>query len=66
MLKNVVAENLTKKMKLHLLSQRIYQNAVKIINIMFGEEYEKEILKITVSDNAVSVYKACLKALSHK
>jgi hypothetical protein len=23
-------------------------------------------LKITVSDNAVSVYKACLKALSHK
>jgi hypothetical protein len=26
----------------------------KIVNIMFGEEYEKEILKIPMSDNTIS------------
>jgi hypothetical protein len=52
---NTVAEIVARRMKSHTISESlILPPCYKIINIMFGEEYEKEILKIPVSDNTVS------------
>jgi hypothetical protein len=39
-------------MKSHTITQSVILPACcKIVNIMFGDEYEKEILKILMSDN---------------
>jgi hypothetical protein len=44
-----------KKMKLHTIAESVILPACcKIVDIMFGEEYEKEILKIRMSDNTIS------------
>jgi uncharacterized phage protein gp47/JayE len=52
---NAVAEILTKYIKTHTIAESVILPACsKIVNIVFGEEYEKEILKIPVSDNTIS------------
>jgi hypothetical protein len=44
-----------KKMKSHTITKSaILPACCKIVNIMFGEEYEKEILKIPMPDSTVS------------
>jgi hypothetical protein len=46
---------MAKKMKLHTIAKSVILPACcKIVNIVFGEEYEKEILKIPVPDNTIS------------
>jgi hypothetical protein len=41
--------------KSHTIAESVILPACcKIANIMFGEEYEKEILKIPMSDNTIS------------
>jgi hypothetical protein len=57
----VVAKIMVKNMKLHAITESvIFPACCKIGNIIFGEEYEKEVLKVLMSDNT------CLKMLSHK
>jgi hypothetical protein len=50
-----VAEIVAKKMKSHRVAESVILSACrKIVNNMFGEEYEEEILKIPISDNTIS------------
>jgi hypothetical protein len=50
-----------KKIKSHIIAESvIYLPCCKIINIMFGKEYEKEILKICQITLLVDIYKTCL------
>ncbi|XP_063785805.1 zinc finger BED domain-containing protein 5-like [Pseudophryne corroboree] len=50
-----VAEIVAKKMKSHTIAESVILPACcKIVNIMFGEKYEQEILKIPLSDNTIS------------
>jgi hypothetical protein len=53
-----------KEMKSHTITESVILPACcKIVNIMFGEEYEKEILKISMSDNTVS---RCIQDMSQQ
>jgi hypothetical protein len=50
-----IAEILDKKMKSHKIAESTMLSACcKNVNIMFGEEYEKEVLRIPMSDNTIS------------
>ena len=50
-----VAEIIAKKMKSHTTAESVILPACcKIVNIMFGEKYEKEIQKIPLLDNTIS------------
>ena len=50
-----VADIVAKKMKSHTIAESVILPACcKIVNIMFGEKYEQEVLKIPVSDNTIS------------
>jgi hypothetical protein len=49
------AEIMAKKIKSHTIAESVILPACcKIVNSMFGEGYEKEILKIAMSDNTIS------------
>jgi hypothetical protein len=54
-------------MKSHTTAESlILPTCCKIINIMFGKEYEKEILKVTMSDNTISWHIQDMSQDSHK
>jgi hypothetical protein len=64
-----VAKIVSKRMKSHTIAESVILPACcKIVNIMSGEEYEKEMLKIRMCYLTLSVggYKTCFKPLSHK
>jgi hypothetical protein len=51
----IIAKVMAKKMKSHTTAESVILPACcKILNIMFGKEYEEEILKIPKSNNTVS------------
>jgi hypothetical protein len=51
----VFTEIMAKNIKSHTMAESVILRACcKIVYNMFGEEYEKEILKIPMSDNTIS------------
>lgn len=51
----LVAELVAKQMKPHTIAEKLILPACsEIVKVLFGEEAEKEVLKIPVSDNTVS------------
>jgi hypothetical protein len=68
--KCAVAKIVAKKVKSHTITGSVILPAChKIVRIMFGEEYEKDILEIPMSDNTISWHIQDIsqdKTLSHK